>query len=213
MSHNIDLQEIERKAQQSFYQDGLLEAFLGFFLLIFGAIFDSPMRGLAGLSVLIVLLFKPAMERIKKRHIYPRMGFVEFPPDDGKDAKGIPVAALIFVIIILGALAVFRWIMGADEGHAFWFTRFFPGFTGLILAIGPWTFAQRFGIKRWYGFAAMFVVGGLALPFLGFESGYDIIALLCAVTGIVMLLSGTAIFARFLHSHPVASEELPVENG
>jgi len=199
MSHNLDLKEIERRVQRSVYQDGLLEIFLGSFLLLLGVLFTiSPI--LVAFSGFLAFLIKPLFERVKKRYIYPRIGYVKFGTEK-EAAKGIVATAAVFVVILLGSMGVFVLTM-KDHGRAFWFDYFFPAFAGFMTAFGPFWLGQTYNFKRGYVFAALFLLSGIAIPVLGIATGYNAVSLEWLLMGLVILVSGVIMFTRFLRKYP-----------
>lgn len=206
MSHDLDLKEIERRVQRSAYQDGLLEIFLGSFLLLLGVLFTiSPI--IVAFSAFLAFLIKPLFERVKKRYIYPRIGYVKFGPEKEADSKGIVAAAAVFAVILLGSMGVFILTMGKDLGRAFWFDYFLPAFTGFMTAFGPFWLGQTYNLKRGYVFAALFLLSGIAIPVLGIATGYNAVSLEWLLVGLVILVSGVIMFTRFLRKYP--AEEAP----
>ena len=202
MLQDMDLNEIERRVQRSAYQDGLLEIFLGSFLLLLGVVFTiSPI--LVAFSALLIFLINPLFERIKNRHIYPRIGYVKFGPEKEADAKGIAATAVVFVVILLGSLVVFVLVMGNPLGRAFWLDYFFPAFTGFMTAFGPFWLGHTYGLKRGYVFAALLVLSGIIIPVLGIAKGYNAVSLEWLLVGLVILISGLIMFSRFLRRYPL----------
>jgi len=202
VGHELDLNEIKQRVQHAAYQDGLLEMFLGGFLVLFAVLFlSSP--GLSGFSVLVILVFNPLFERMKQRYIYPRIGYVKFGKDKEADPKGIVIAVIVFVIVLLGALGILVLAIGAERGRNFWLDYFLPGFTGFMMAIGPYWLGQTYGLVRAYVFAALFLLGGIAIPVLGIATGYNAVGLLCLSMGLLALVSGVIMFGRFLRRYPV----------
>jgi hypothetical protein len=208
MSHNLDLKEIERRVHQSVFQDGLTEIMMGGFLLVVGALFATSMKLILLISLLVIFLGNPLLERAKKRYIYPRIGYVKLRPEKEADPKGIAVAAIVFVVILLGS-GIFSLTMGKDRGWAFWFKYFLPGSTGFMLAIGPFWLGETYGVRRGYVFAVLFLLSGIVIPVLGIASGYEAIGLECLLVGVISLISGMIMFTRFLRKYPTPAEGPP----
>lgn len=206
MSQHLDLEKIERRVQQSVFQDGLMEIMLGGFLLVTSASLAASAKLIPFISVLVVFLGNPLLERLKKRYIYPRIGYVKLRPEKEADPKGIAVAAILFVVILLGSTGIFPLAMGEDRGWAFWFNYFLPASTGFMLAIGPFWLGETYGVKRGYVFAALFLLSGIAIPVLGIASGYEAVGLECLLVGVISLISGATMFTRFLRKYPVPAE-------
>jgi hypothetical protein len=208
MSQNLDLKEIERRVHQSVFQDGLMEIMMGGFLLVVGASLVMDMKwGVLLISLLVIFLGNPLLERAKKRYVYPRIGHVKLRPEKEADPKGIAVAAIVFVVILLGSMGLFTLAMGKDRGWAFWFRYFLPGSTGFMLAIGPFWLGETYGVRRGYVFAVLFLLSGIAIPVFGMASGYEAVGLECLLVGVVSLISGVIMFTRFLRKVPVVPEE------
>jgi MFS family permease len=206
VTQNLNLQEIERRVKHSAYQDGLIELFLGGFLLLFGILFAVQPR-LSVFSFLALFVLLRLFERAKQRYIYPRVGYVKLKEEQETDLKGIVIATLVFIVILLGALGLFVLTLGGDKGWNTWFNYFFPAFTGLMMAIGPFWLGQTYGLKRGYILATLFLLSGIAFPVLGIARGYAAVSATTLLVGLVALLSGALRFARFLRAHP--AEELP----
>jgi hypothetical protein len=206
MWHNPDLKEIERRVQHSAYQDGLLEVFLGGYLLLVGASLASQLH-LAPLTALLGFLLNPIFERAKKRYIYPRIGYVQFRPEKEADPKGIVAAGVVFVLILLGSMGVFVPAMGKDRGWDLWFDYFLPASAGFMLAIGPFWLGQTYNLRRGYVLAVLFLLSGVAIPVLGIATGYRAVGFECLFAGSLSLVSGVIMFTHFLRKYP--PEEVP----
>ena len=200
----LDLNEVERRAQRSFYQDGLLEIFVGLYLIITSIMISGTLS--AAFSALIIFLYKPAMEAAKRHFIYPRIGYVKYPEEEQSDGK-----SFVKGIIALGVLAVTSpfisiLILGRQPGWVFWTRRFLPLFMGFITAIGPAAAAGKFRVYRWYAFSIVCILAGLGVPYLGLESIYKPIAIEFTIIGGVALITGLVIFVTFLIKYPVETQ-------
>lgn len=213
MSFKIDLKEIERRANYAAYQDGLMEIFMGLFLVIFGGALTTNVAVGVPFIVLVIFFANPLIERIKKRYIYPRAGYVKLPPDPETTGKGIAITALVFVVILLGVMGISMALMGEDAGLDFFLTYIVPPLTGFMLAIGPFWLGQTYGLTRGYVLAALFLLGGIAMPVFRIASGYQAVGLVCTFVGIIALATGITMFARFLHKYQPAETETVGEGG
>jgi hypothetical protein len=210
----LDLKEIERRANYAAFQDGLMEVFMGLFLFFYGGSLATDTLSVGIVFIVLAVFFaKPLMERIKKRYIYPRAGFVRLPPDPNTTGKGIGIAAIMFIVILLGALAISMAVMGQDTGLDFFLTYIVPPFTGFMLAIGPYWLGQTYGLLRGYLWAALFVLGGIAIPVFSIASGYVAVGMLCTVVGLLTLVTGTIMFSRFIFKYPVSEDEVALNEG
>jgi len=207
MTTNTDLKQLERKAWTSFFQDGLLDIFMGLVLVAVGFPAMLPGIFITGLSqdvagaVLMVLAFLPYWGG--KRFItVPRTGRAEFSrARKSRQTK----AAVIYAISAVAAAIVFLVTM-------------------LGLSSSPPTWVQRLGVD---GFLALgiggfvFLIVGLSSYFTDYTRGYVIAALYAlafggkvllhnpitfVVAGMMAVLMGLLVFVRFLRTHPKPSE-------
>ena len=90
MSINLDLKEIERKANYAAFQDGLTEILMGLFLFFYAGTLATNTLPIGFVFILLAVFFgKPLTEGIKKRYIYPRTGYVKLPEDPNTTGKGM----------------------------------------------------------------------------------------------------------------------------
>jgi hypothetical protein len=206
MDIKIDLKEVERRANYAASQDGLLDIFLGVFLIFFGGAMASRVS-LVPFAFLVVILANPLLKRIKSRYIYPRVGYVRLPQENESEAKGIVIAAVVFMLFLVASLAVISWWLGLSAGKDFWMTYILPPSTGFALAIGPFWLGQTYGLVRGYVYAVLLLLLGLAIPLSKTASGYEAVGLLCLIFGIIALAVGVFLFARFLKKYPAVDLE------
>jgi len=213
MSVEINLNEIERRANYAAFQDGLMEIFMGFFLITFGGCMATGKGIMVPFMVFVIFIANPILKRIKERHIYPRVGYVKLPQEDETETKGIGIAAVIFIVFLLSSLGVTIWIMGTNTGMEFWMRYILPPSTGFMMAIGPYWLGQTYGLARGYVFAALFLLSGIFVPVLGIASGYKAVGLICSFMGVITLTTGTIMFTRFLRKYPAAEGEVILDEG
>ena len=209
MSVKIDLKEIERRANYAALQDGLTEIFMGLFLFFYGGSLATNTLPLGFLFIILAVFFaKPLVERIKKRYIYPRIGYVKLPKDPNTTGKGIAISAVIMIIALLGAMGISMAVLGQKLGLDFFLTYIVPPASGFMLAIGPFWLGQTYGLTRGYVLAVIFVLGGIAMPVFGIASGYEAVGLLCTFVGLLALGMGTFMFVRFIRKYPPETIEI-----
>ena len=194
------ISSVELKAMQATARDGITEMFLGGMLLVFGVLFyfETP---LAALGALFPLILNPLGKYLKRKHVYPRIGYSKVARQP-HEFRGIGLAAIAFIVLVLAALGVFVWILGFEHGRALWLSHFVPSFAGLLMAIGPWVVARTYRLTRWYFFAALFLLGGISLPLLHVATGYMAVALESAIVGGLSLLYGIILFVTFTQKYP-----------
>jgi len=206
MSGKIDPKQIETNAYKSYYQDGLMEILLGVYLIFVGGLLFTESK-LVPFTVFVIFGLKPAYEALKNRFTYPRIGFVEFPVDEGA-GKGILKGLLIFFLLGGGAVVILTLLLGGDRGWELWLYRVVPAMVGVLLAMGPIYAAGTYGLKHWYLIAALFVVSGFAAPLLGYNNVYVTIGFQISVVGLVALSMGILMLVNFMRIHPVLEQEI-----
>ncbi len=211
----LNLNEIEKKAYRSTFQDGLWDIFLGLLLfnLAVGALLANRgvserlnMTILTALGVLIVIAFVIG----KKRITVPRMGIVKFGP---KRKRKIWKSRLILIGSVLAGLIVFL---------AAILISYHPAGRPRILFILPAAWVANtiivFSLLAYYLDCARLYAYGLlfALPvpcqiILKKLFGVNLITMTLAVSAAVMIFIGTLLLNRFLKDHPLSDRE--VSNG
>jgi hypothetical protein len=204
MSNNLNLEEIKKRANHAALQDGLMEVFMGLFLFFFGGALATNVGAGVPFIVLAIFFAPPFIERIKVRYIYPRIGYVKLPPDPNTTGKGIVTAAVLFVVFLLGSMGVSMGLLGSDAGLELFMTYILPPSAGFMMAIGPFWLGQTYGLVRGYIMAGLFLLSGIAIPVFGIGSGYEGVGLLCTIAGLIALVVGIIMFARFLRKYPAA---------
>lgn len=209
MSVKLDLKEIERKANYAAYQDGLTEISMGLFLFFYGGALASDVLPISIVFIFFAIFFaKPLFERVKKRYIYPRTGYVKLPKDPHTTGKGIAISAVVMVVALLAAMGISMAVLGQKPGLDFFLTYIVPPASGFMLAIGPYWLGQTYGLRRAYIWAALFVLGGIAMPVFGIASGYEAVGLVCIVVGLITFVTGTLMFVRFIRKYPPEPTEI-----
>jgi len=202
MKQQVDLKDIEQKAFRNSQQDGLMEFVMGICLLAMSTRLFS--RVLIGMFPLAMLLFRPALNAMRKRFTYPRTGYVKLIPDKPKDAiSGIALITLIVIAVLAVAFILF-----ADVGDFGLWLKWVPLWASVVLAIMFISLAAKSGTIRYYIFALWSVLYGLVLSILNFEPVETGTLLYFLAMGALLTPSGLVIFIRFLRKFPKPAEGL-----
>jgi len=210
MTTNTDLKQLERKAWTSFFQDGLLDILMGLALLASGipallpGIFTSELSQNVAVAVLMVLALV-AYWAGKRFITVPRTGRAEF--SRARKSRQTKAAIIYAISAVVGVIVFLMIMLGLSASPPVWVRRLgVEGF--LALGIG--------------GF--MFLIVGLSSYFTDYTRGYVIAALYALafggtvivhnpitfiVAGVLAVLMGLAVFARFLRTHPKPLELEP----
>ena len=192
MPESLNLKELERKAWQSFQQDGLMEVFLGALLVL------AFLAGIAGeqrFFVYIVMLLLGPMLFLAKRYVtVPRIGQVQFGPKRKANQRLLAVVAVVAVGLTLALMLVaMRGSSWLRDNHVL--ISF--GLGGMVALV----FTAMAYLKD---FPRLYVVGLLIGAAFTVTELLDNPAPLLVV-GSILFVVGLAILARFVRQYPVPS--------
>jgi hypothetical protein len=200
--NKINLKELERRAYLSYHQDGILDMFIGFNILLFGMWMLADMAYLAGAFVAI---FTPIYAQVKKQITVPRLGYVKFAPSRMAKSKRtvlllVIAGVLAFIPGVLLFITTQRGILAPIQ-LLIEYGMIVIGVAGMVLLA---TVAYISEIRRLYAYSALFFAmfaGGyfLTIPFV-----YYIMML-----GAVIMLAGLYLLIRFLRTYPLPTGEAP----
>jgi FtsH-binding integral membrane protein len=208
----VDIEKIEKRTVQSFYDDGLTEISLGLIFLLLGGYFFAQAAAPEGsalssaLSVLFVLVIVSAgflvsriLRFLKRRITYPRTGYIAFKKKEPSSKRR---AATMIVGGIIGAS--FATLYGLSPS----FKALFPALNGLLFAVAVLLIAGKIGLARFYILSAASAVIGLAVTAAGVG---DIkgISLYYGLFGAAVTLSGLAALVVYLRKSPRVDRENP----
>lgn len=207
----VDIEKIEKRTVQSFYEDGLTEIAAGLIFLILGGYFffqtgpaGSRMGEILSASFLIVFfasffLVNRLLRFFKRRVTYPRTGYIAFKKKEASPKRR--VATAVVAGIISAALAVLFRLSPSVQ-------LLFPAINGLLFAVAALLLSIRIGLIRFYVLsAASAVIGvGLAAAGLGDLKGLSLYYL---VFGGTLLLAGLGALVVYLRRYPRSSLDAP----
>jgi len=211
VSQKISLKEAERKAFRTTFNDGLVDIFLGCFLLMFviGLYLSDSLGDFWSSAVFLpfLALVYLAIWLIRRYVVTPRVGMVKFgQARKAKLAKFTVVMLVINVVaFILGSVAALTF--GSVPG------QMISILFGLILLMG-------FSIAAYFlDFSRLYIYGLLAglSPLIGewlWTHGYAThhgFPITFGTSSGIMILVGLAVFIRLLHNNPVPIEGIPSE--
>ena len=203
MTKRTSLREIEKKTYMSYHQDGLLDIFVGIYVLLFGiGILLLTMTDFSTwflIPAIFPAIMIPIWISAKKRITMPRIGYVNF------GVRGANKMMAIFIGLMvagLGAFMVFGLGASMGEGWALTLRVFFISNSMLIIGIGAAVvsslFAYTMGLKRLYGYGLLIFV----LFFTGYFIAIPFEYLLVTI-GFVISINGFVILMRFIRKYPL----------
>jgi len=191
----IDLKELERKAYTSYYDDGLLEIFLGGTVLLMGIAIFFDVTYLFGI---IPVLAMTSWAGAKRAITVPRIGMVRFGPDRQlRIRKEKLFFTIYFSITVIAGIVVFIVVSRSMDTARRVFGAYPLAPIGVIGALslvflGYWKQIRRFHLYALLALAAVF-----GAPRLGVEPPHYMAGL-----GIVILVIGVVLLVRFLATYP-----------
>lgn len=203
----IDLKELEKKAYQSVFQDGLWD-------IAWGVLFFAGWALIPILESLDIsrywgypALFLPAVIiTLGKRFItVPRMGVVNFSP--ARQRRRIWLIACVVAMVLFSSLI---WTM-SETSSSIW--RNDPFLSEMLVALPImaifWVVAYLMDFSRLYLYAAVF---GAAMPVsrsLGPSVGEPLIQILIfGIPSLLIITFGLLLLVRFLLKYPAPSGEI-----
>jgi len=203
-----NLREIERKAYMSYHQDGLLDIFVGVYILGFGlGIFTDiiwvdriwePGFGSIMPAILIATIL-PIWIEAKRKITVPRIGFVKFGP------QGTRKLIAIYIGLFVAGLGAFFAFTVSQGGPSPWLNMIFQN--GLIIiGIGSLAvcvlFGYSMGLKRLYGYGLLALILLVIGHFMGIFFPYLLLTL-----GIAVIATGVALLISFVRKYPLQGDK------
>ena len=209
----VDIEKIEKRTIQSFYEDGLTEIALSLILFLLGGYFvaqavvpDNSRWGaeLSGLFILVIVsaafLVNRLLRFLKRRITYPRTGYVTFKKKEPSRMRRIATAAV--AMIISGSLAALYSISPSLK-------VLYPAVNGLLFAVAVLLVANKVGLARFFVLSAASAVIGLAVTVAGIGDlkGIGVYYLFFGAAVLVSGLVALVVYIRrFPRPSPDASE-------
>jgi len=202
MNAKTSLREVERRTYMSYHQDGLLDIFVGVYVLLFAL-------GILLLTVtefstwfVIPAIFPAIMVPIwisaKKRITMPRIGYVKF------GTRGANKLMAIFIGLMVAGLGTFMVLTFASRSQAWALTLrnlIIPNGM-IIIGIGAAAisslFAYTMGLRRLYTYGILILVLFLAGHFITIPFGY-----LLLIIGLVIIINGFVLLMQFIRKYPL----------
>jgi len=201
MKKDTSLREIEKKTYMSYHQDGLIDIFVGVYVLLFG--FGILLMTVADLSTwftipaIFVVIMLPLWISVKKRVTIPRIGYVKF------GVRGANKLMAIFIGLMVAGLGTFAvFTFASSQGWALTLRNLIVSNSMIIIGISAATisglFAYTMGLKRLYAYGLL----TLALFFTGHFITIPFEYLLLTI-GLAIIINGFVILMQFIRKYPL----------
>ncbi len=201
MSENVDLKQLERRVYSESLQDGIMEILMGFLLVLCGVVMADPKMGGAfiGLYVIGLVMFPRALEALKRRFTYTRLGKAVLHEEEPKPLVG----GIFLYILAAGVLVALGLALLGRLTTAEWY-RWLPVWIGLCLVGAMTHLYSKSGSPRFVVYGVVAVGAGFAVGLLRLPGRMDNIAIYLMCMGALFAVVGAVMLIRFLRSHPVA---------
>ena len=199
MNANLDAKAIERNVWQDWMRDGLMELFLGTYLLLAGVVIQADM---STLFILLMVFVPGVVKMMKKRFTYPRIGYVKFPEHDQNVGRKMGIALLA---VLLALAIVVLYTTRNEKIRALY--QWVPLLPAICLTFGFVITGRKTGFTRYHLMAVLVLIAGLSVPLVDLPSRMDNIALYLLVVGAILFVWGMAVFIKFLYNYPVRPDD------
>jgi hypothetical protein len=201
------LKEVEKRTYMSYHQDGLLDIFVGIYVLLFGL--GISLRTVGDFSTWFVIpaIFPAVMVPIwvsaKRRITMPRIGYVKF----GVRGAGKLMALLLGLMVAgagLGALMAFSF--SSSQGWALAFRDIIISYAmiiiGIVAVFVSSLFGYTMGLKRLYVYGLLIFALFFAGYFIPFPFEYILLTI-----GLVITINGFVLLIRFIRKYPITQSD------
>jgi hypothetical protein len=195
------MMSLKRSILRAQYADGLVESFAGLGLLFAAGYLDAGRTARSNvmwMPAILPVLLMMIMRGVRRRFVYPRVGFAQ-PRHDFSWATVLAVVAvtgLAGVVLFVTRSGRHGWGPGPE---ALGWLLAVPALAGAGLAA---TVAMRAGLGRFWIHATVLAVAA-GVPAAAGVSTRNQLIIVCLAPAAVLLPVGLFAFVRFLRTHPV----------
>lgn len=194
MTEQIAVKEIEKKARKAARQDGVATIIAGFALALLAPFFLDDRFGVTLILGTGLYVFLP--EIIRKRYVYPRVGYVKVRKEKGKRFKLMISILVLLIFVVILKVGVYNWIL--------------PFYLALVFGVMAFAiaFLYRTVVELFLGSIVLLSgVLGLVATLQGNDPG-AVAALQLCILGAVCMIVGSIQFVRFIRSHAIVREQV-----
>ena len=200
----LNLREIEKNTYMSYNQDGLIDIFVGFYILLFGA--GIFLHNVAEFSTWFIIpaifpsIMVPIWISFKRRITIPRIGYVKFGL---KSANKLMIVFLGLAVAGLGVFMVFG--LGGSMGQSWAIAIMDLIVSNSMIIIGisaapiSSLFAFTMGLKRLYVYGLVTLTMFLVGHFMVIQFEYFLF-----VIGFAIVIYGFVLLRQFLKKFPLS---------
>lgn len=195
MENSSPLQDLEHRAYQRAYSDGLIDLFVGISLAWIGVAWIW-LPDLAALAGIFPAVFAPVVIATRKSFVEDRAGYVRWSePRRNREQRTLRLALLFGVVIFLCGVVAYFAFESSPTGGVTDFVA--PALLAWILAFVAIQLAYVLDAWRFLVYAVVLAVAGLVTAIESANPGAPLLAV-----GTVMTIAGTMMLVRFVISNP-----------
>lgn len=206
------LREIEKKTYMSYHQDGLIDVFVGVYILLFGL--GISLNSVTDFSTWFVIpaifpaIMVPIWISLKKQITMPRIGYVKFR------SGGANKLTVIFIGLLVAGLGAFMAFTFASTTQTWASVVRDLMFSYSMIAIGIGAaivsslFAYTMGLKRLYAYGLLSLVLFFTGHFITIPFEYLLI-----IIGLVIIVNGFVLLMRFIRKYPLTQGDETIVKG
>jgi len=210
MNKKMSLKDVEKRTYMSYHQDGLLDIFVGVYVLLFAS--GILLMTVTDFSTWFVIpaifpaIMIPIWASAKKRITMPRIGYVKF------GGRGANKLMAIFTGLMVAGLGAFMVVASASsQGWALTLRNLIISNGMIIIGIGAASisslFAYTMGLKRLYAYGLLTLALFFTGHFITIPFGYFLLTI-----GLVIIINGFVLLMRFIRKYPLPQgDEVNVE--
>jgi len=188
---------VDTRAFRHSLRDGLTDIAMSLFFLVLILMVANP--AMSWLIILPILFFGRWIRRIRARHVWPRIGYVE---PRGEKPRELATGIAVYSAAVFATLALALVIAHGEVSPAL-LRQISPLLASLLFGGGLIYTAQRSGLRKYLALTILSLVLGAGLTALDIPGRYTGLQFYLAGMGAIMLVVGTATFILFLRNHPV----------
>jgi hypothetical protein len=200
-----NLKDVEKRTHISYHQDGLIDIFIGTYILLFAtAILVNNILDLSTWFVIPAMfpaLLVPIWIALKKRITVPRIGYVKF-----KASGANKVTAVFIGTLVAGVFTFFLFAFVSTQTWALELRNIIIQNGVLFIGLGTFIISSLFGytigLKRLYGYGVLALILFGLLYFITFPFEYVLFAI-----GLIIIIYGVILLTRFMQRYPIRSGE------
>ncbi len=210
MNTKTSLREVEKRTYIAYHQDGLLDIFVGVYVLLFGS--GISLMTVTEFSTWFVIpaifpaLMVPIWVSAKKQITMPRIGYVKF---GSRGANKLMAVFIGLMVAGLGAFMVFSF--SSSQAWASTLRNLIISNGMIIIGISAAAMSSLFGytmgLNRLHAYGILTLVLFLAGHFIAIPFGYILLAV-----GLVIIINGFVLLTQFIRKYPLPKgDEINVE--